>query len=80
MLFALFKATQSVRAVGGAKNLLRQAVAALLNASHPDINYPRLPGDVIADVNVALASGDRDMMLVLAEELNTDNNLGCPLE
>jgi len=35
--------------------------------------------DVIADVNAALASGDRQTMLDLAGELDADNNLGCPL-
>ena len=57
-------------AQGGAQILLRAAVAA---------NYPRTTADVIADVNAALASGDRDTMLDLAEELDVDNNLGCPL-
>lgn len=62
---------------GAAKNLLRHAVAALLNAAHPDINYPHSEGDVIADVNAALNSGDRDTILSLAEQLDSDNNLGC---
>ncbi|HLC03372.1 MAG TPA: SipW-dependent-type signal peptide-containing protein [Anaerolineales bacterium] len=64
---------------GGARILLRAAVAALLNAEHPGINYPRSSGDVIASVNTALASGNRDTMLALAGELEADNNLGCPL-
>ncbi|MGH9779587.1 MAG: prealbumin-like fold domain-containing protein, partial [Candidatus Acidiferrales bacterium] len=64
---------------GGARNLLRAAVAALLNASHPDVNYPRSEADVIADVQAALDSCDRNTMLQLAGELDEDNNLGCPL-
>ena len=36
---------------GGARILLRAAVAALLNAAHPDIDYPRTPAEIIADVN-----------------------------
>lgn len=63
---------------GAKKILLRAAVAALLNASHPDVAYPRSAADVIADVSAALA-GSRDTMLALASELDEDNNLGCPL-
>jgi hypothetical protein len=33
----------------------------------------------VASADVALASGNRDMMLVLAAALDADNNLGCPL-
>ncbi len=64
---------------GAAQILLRAAVAALLNASHPDVDYPSSPSDVIADVNSALASLDRDTILDLATALDNDNNLGCPL-
>ncbi len=65
---------------GGARILLRAAVAALLNASSPDVDYPLTAGEVIADVNAALASSDRETMLTLAESLDSDNNLGCPLD
>lgn len=64
---------------GAARNLLRASVAALLNASHPDISYPWTPFSVVDKVNAALASGDRDTMLALAASLDVDNNLGCPL-
>ena len=64
---------------GGARNLLRAAVAALLNGSHPGVDHPRSAASVIADVDGALASGDRDAMLALASALDADNNLGCPL-
>ncbi len=66
-------------AEGGARNLLRAAVAALLNSAHAGVDYPRTTAEVIADVNAALATGDRDTMLALAAELDADNNLGCPL-
>ncbi|HWP58071.1 MAG TPA: hypothetical protein VNL14_09305 [Candidatus Acidoferrales bacterium] len=59
--------------------LLRQAVAALLNAAHPDIDYPRSVSEVIADVSAMLASTVRSDILALAAELDADNNLGCPL-
>jgi hypothetical protein len=63
---------------GAAEILLRAGVAALLNAAHPSVAYPRTPQSVIADVNAALA-GSRDTMLALAAALDADNNLGCPL-
>jgi hypothetical protein len=65
--------------LGGARILLRAAVAALLNSAHPDQNYPRTTSEVIGSVNAALASNDRDTMLALATALDNDNNLGCTL-
>ncbi|HSK78235.1 MAG TPA: hypothetical protein VLQ45_17410 [Thermoanaerobaculia bacterium] len=64
---------------GAAGNLLRASVAALLDASHPGVNYPRTPASVLSDVDAALASGNRDAILSLASKLDADNNLGCPL-
>jgi hypothetical protein len=66
--------------VTGAKQiLLRAAVAALLNAASPDVDYTRTTAQVIAAVNTALASDDRGVILALATALDTDNNLGCPI-
>jgi hypothetical protein len=64
---------------GAARILLRQAVAALLNAAHPDVDFGLAPAEVIEQVNAALASGDRETILALAEELDVLNNEGCPL-
>lgn len=64
---------------GAAKILLRAAVAALLNAAHAGVEYPRTTTAIIADVNAALASNNRNTMLALATALDDDNNLGCPL-
>lgn len=65
--------------IDGAKEiLLRQAVAALLNAAHAGVNYPRTQASVIADVSAALGNS-RGAMLALASALDADNNLGCPL-
>ena len=61
---------------GGAQILLRAAVAALLNAASPDVDYPRSTVQVISQVNTALASLDRDTMLDLASQLDAFNNLG----
>ncbi len=65
--------------LGAAKILLRAAVAALLNAGHPDMNYPRTTAEILADVNAALGSNNRNTMLALATALDNDNNIGCPL-
>lgn len=65
--------------LGGAKNLLRAAVAALLNSVHPSVNYPLSQAEVISQVNTALATQNRATMLSLASDLDTNNNLSCPL-
>lgn len=65
---------------GGARILLKQAVASLLNAAHPDVMFPRTEAEVRSDVDAALASGDRDTMTTLAGDLDDDNNLGCPFD
>ena len=64
---------------GAARNLLRQAVGALLNAAHPDVEFPRSGGEVIDMVNSALDSADRQTILSVKDDLDFDNNLGCPL-
>ena len=66
-------------ALGGAKILLRHAVAALLNAAHPGVDYPLTREQVVDQVNAALASGNRATMLALADRLDRYNNAGCPL-
>jgi hypothetical protein len=66
-----------------AELLLKQAVAAILNAAHEDIGYPYRRFDpplaIIPAVNAALASGDRDTMGDLKDILDEANQLGCPL-
>jgi hypothetical protein len=59
--------------------LLRAAVAALLNAAHPSVNYPDTVPAIIAAVNASLASGSRDNMIALGGSFDTKNNFGCPL-
>ena len=56
--------------------LLRQAIAGVLNASDPDINYQFSPASVIAAVNAALAAGDADDMETLKDILEANNELG----
>jgi hypothetical protein len=64
---------------GAARNLLRAAVAALLNSSSPDVDYALTTAEVIQLVNAALASNNRNTMLTLAAQLDRYNNRGCPL-
>jgi len=64
---------------GAAEILLRNAVASLLNAEHPDVDYPMTAQEVRDAVNDALDTADRDTMLELEAELDILNNLGCPL-
>jgi hypothetical protein len=66
--------------LGAQQILLRAAVASLLNAAHSNIDFPRTTAEVIASVNTALASGDRDTILTLATALDKDNNLGCSID
>ncbi len=76
------------KGVAGAERIMpRAATAAYLNAAHEGVGYPwrrhaeglddRPP--LVPTVNAALRSGDRGTMLELAERLDADNNLGCPL-
>lgn len=43
------------------------------------MNYPSDAASLINSVNAALDSGDRDMMIALGSSIDSDNNLGCPL-
>jgi hypothetical protein len=61
---------------GAAQILMRAAVAALLNSTSSLVDYPLGTAAVISQVNVALASLDRDTMLNLASQLDAFNNLG----
>jgi hypothetical protein len=65
---------------GMARNLLRAAVAALLNAEDPDVAYPMSTADIIAQVNAALASENRGTMETLKNTLDANNNLGCSID
>jgi hypothetical protein len=60
---------------GGLNALLRQAVAALLNASSPDVDYPLSAAEVISLTNAAIASGDYEATKDLFDE---SNNLTAP--
>ena len=59
--------------------LLRAAVASLLNAAHPGVDFDQTSASVIAAVNAALASNNAATVLALASSLDTSNNAGCTL-
>jgi hypothetical protein len=63
---------------GGATALLRHAVAALLGAAHPSVDYPQTTAQIIASVNAALASGNDAAIESLKNQLDTWNNLHAP--
>lgn len=66
--------------VQDAKNLLlKQAVAALLNAATSGMNYPLTTAQIVSEVNTALASGDRNTILTEASRLEGFNSLEGPL-
>ena len=67
-------------ASGGARLLLRTAVVALLNASHPDVNFPLTEAEIIQIVDGALATMDRNAMQDARHEIDMHNSQGCPLE
>jgi hypothetical protein len=64
--------------VAGAKQiLLRHAVAALLNSA--SLDFGMSTAEVIAMVDEALASNDREEILAAADVLAALNEAGCPL-
>ena len=57
-------------------SFIRHSVAALLNASHPDVAYDLSPSEVIAIVQAAHASGD---FATAKNQLQALNEQGCSL-
>lgn len=67
----------ALKAKGGGINALeRHAVAALLNASSGDVDYPLSVSQVIAKVQDAIANGTVEQT---KDEFEGFNELGCPL-
>ena len=67
-------------ATAGVDSLMAHAVAALLNATHPLVAYPLTPGEIVARVSAALATGDRTVIQALKDLLDGYNNLGSDLD
>jgi len=61
---------------GGLEALARQAVAALLNAAHPDVNYPFTEVQVISLFQAAFDSNNFEPT---KDQFDAANNQGCPL-
>lgn len=60
-----------------AASLLKEAIAGLLNAAHPQVNYPiENTATIIAQVNAALASLDLTQIKTLTYTISTYNKLG----
>lgn len=76
---------QALRLKGGptveaaAGLLLKHAVAALLNAAHPDVNFALTEAEVIDLTNANLDSGDRTTMLSAKGDVEGHNEMGCHL-
>lgn len=68
---------QAVEMVGGTVDVFSaHATAALLNATHPDVDYALTEGQVIQMVQDAVLSGNLEP---LKDKLDMLNNSGCPL-
>ena len=68
---------EALKRGGGKENALgRQAVAALLNALSPDLNYPLAPEDVISVVQRAYYS---ELFEAAKDYLEAFNDQYCPL-
>ena len=59
--------------------LAREAVAALLNAAHPGVDYPLTPGEVIQKVQQAIVAEVYESTKNELEEYNAYAISGCPL-
>ncbi|HSM03119.1 MAG TPA: hypothetical protein VK858_00780, partial [Longimicrobiales bacterium] len=69
---------EAVQLGGGGENaLIRHAVAALLNASSPDVDYAYSAADIIAWTAAALTSGEG--IEDLKDDFDEANNAGCDL-
>lgn len=62
----------------GINGLARESVAALLNAAHPDVNYPLSVAQVIQELQASVDLGG-DHIQEQLERFQTFNNLACPL-
>jgi hypothetical protein len=71
---------QALNLGGGGENALaRHAVAALLNAASDEVDFEFTEQEVIDKVQAAIASGDPEEIEDLKDELDRENNRGCPL-
>jgi hypothetical protein len=62
---------------GGLNALIRQAIAALLNAENSEVDYPLTTAQVVDMVDDAVANGDEVAIDSLKDTLDGFNNLGA---
>jgi hypothetical protein len=65
---------------GGVEALLRHAIAAVLNATHPYVAYPLSAAEVVKLTNDAIASGDAATITALKDRLEGYNRLESDLD
>ena len=65
---------------GGEEALTRQAIAAVLNAAHPDVDYPLTVTEIQTLVNEAFATGTDEEIEALKDMLDAANNASCPID
>jgi hypothetical protein len=65
---------------GGIEALLRHAIAAVLNATHPYVAYPLSAAEVVKLTNDAIASGDPATITALKDRLESYNRLESDLD
>lgn len=66
--------------LGAAKALLREGTAALLNAAHPEIEFPLTRLQVLRRVAEALDTQDPAVLVAAAKDLAAMNAAGCPVD
>jgi hypothetical protein len=64
---------------GSAQQLIREGVAAMLNAANPGVHFPLTVSQIESAVDAALQSQRRDTIQGAAASLASDNSAGCPL-
>jgi hypothetical protein len=64
---------------GGVDALTRHAIAAVLNAAHPDVGSPLTVAAIVEAVNAAFASEDAAQIEDLKDMLAGFNEAGCPI-
>ena len=72
---------QALSAQGGDINALaRHAVAALLNASNPNVSYPDGVAGIIAATQAAIDDGSKQVITAQKDQFDEWNNLGCSID
>jgi hypothetical protein len=59
--------------------LLRHAVAGILNRHHPDVSYALSIPFIVDGTTAALDTNDREVILAHKDAIESQNELGCPL-